>query len=201
MKRYARMAIILAILLCLIAAVAPAHADDEPEVIIIEAAPTSSPTPPALTPPPSPTPTAQPTPLPTYDFDGRDVAERCMSRANYRIVPDAGTETEKRALDWVILNRLDDTSGKYADEVRYILLQKGEFLDYDPDAPRTPENTAIAASVLNAWRYEQITGDSTYRLVPKSGVKCDFYTIGKRAFITVYDADDRIVYDSGGGAA
>lgn len=137
--------------------------------------------------------------MPDYDYEGKDVEIRIGSRAIYSITAKHVSRNAKMAVVWVGKNRQDDDSGVFPDELRYVYLQREEFQDYDPNARRTDENNEIAKEVLNAWQYENITGDSSYRLVPKNGVKCSLYFVGEVQEIRVFDMDGNTVYDSGSG--
>lgn len=50
---------------------------------------------------------------------------------------------------WVIFNRVD--SDLYPDDVEQVLLQPGQFSEYDPDGEVTDENWAIAANQISRW--------------------------------------------------
>lgn len=50
---------------------------------------------------------------------------------------------------WVVFNRVD--SGMYPDNMESVLLQKGQFAEYDPDSSVTEENFVIASNQISRW--------------------------------------------------
>ena len=165
-----------------------------PEIVVLELipTPTAEPTP---MPVPTPTPTERPA-LPDYEYDDADA--RCISRAIWSCVPIGATYDTKLAFAEVVQNMVAD--GRYKDTVRYTLLMDTEFPSYDPDAYRSSENNAIAKYAMQSAAHVRLTGDTAYRLTPRTGVRYAFYKDGGRAYITVYDWDWNTVYDSGRGA-
>lgn len=188
------LASIVALMTCLTGFTGPALADEEqPEVSVVTIAIVPTPTPaPALPAPPTPVPTVRPE-LPGYSYDEADM--RCLSRGIWSVTPSSPSYNTKLAFCEVVQNRVDDDSGAYADSIRYVLLQPNEFLDYDPDAHRSDENDAIAGYAMRSWAAAQL-GDRSYRLTPKSGVMCDFYSKDSYDYIIVKDKDGNVVYDS-----
>lgn len=176
---------------CLMCGQPSTIAENETAIIIIEIKPTPTPNAPTLTPPPTPTPRPE---LPAYTYDEADM--RCLSRAIWSITPKNPTRNTKLALCEVIQNRVDDDNGVYKDDVRQVLLQRGEFLDYDPEAYRSEENDRIADYAMRSWMAARL-GDRSYRLTPASGVMCSFYRVKRLDYIMVYDKDGNVVYDSG----
>lgn len=173
----------------------PAAIADEIEIVDIVPIVTPTPTP-IPVPTPEPTPTPSSADLPHYHYDDADA--RCLSRAIWSVTPKNPTWETKVAFCEVVQNRVDDASGVFEDSIRYVLLQAGEFRDYDPDAHRSERNNEIADYVMRAWIHAK-NGDRSYRLVPPTGVKCSFYSVGDTDYITVYDMDGNTVYDSGEG--
>lgn len=192
-KRVATVIALLLVLPMLTAATANAEEDDGIQVVDIR--PIVTPTPsPVPVPTPAPTPKPDPAKLPCYAYDEADL--RCLSRAIWSITPKNPTWETKLALCEVVLNRVEDESGVFENSVRYVLLQKGEFRDYDPEAHRSERNDEIADYALRAWIHAK-NGDRSYKLVPPSGVKCSFYSVGNTDYIEVYDMNGNVVYDSG----
>ena len=159
---------------------------------------------PTPTPPPAPTPAPTVRPdiaaLPFYSYDSADM--RCLSRGIWSVTPENPTWETKVAFCELVQNRVDDESGTYADTIRYVLLQghgtnHAEFADYEPDAHRSEQNDEIADYAMRTWIHAKTTGDRSYRLVPPTGVCCDFYEKNGKNYILVYDRNDNIVYDSG----
>lgn len=193
MKRIAVIGMLAAVLLIPCAA----HADDV-DVVVIDALPTPTPAaaeqmPPELIPVVTPRPE-----LPEYEYDAADM--RCLSRAIWSITPANPTRDTKLALCEVVQNRADDASGSYRDDVRSVLLQPGEFRDYDADAHRSAANDEIADYAMRTWMHAQLTGDRTYRLTPADGLMIgDFYTIHGTNYVRILNREGYVVYDSGAG--
>ena len=190
-----RLSIKLAALLALLILVGAAPAASAEGVDIVDIVVVVTPTP---VPVPVPTPEPKPLPdfseLPHYAYDDADA--RCLSRGIWSVTPKNPTFETKLAFCEVVQNRVDDESGFFEDSIRYVLLQRGEFRDYDPDAYRSDRNNEIADYAMRTWIHAK-NGDRSYRLVPASGVKCSFYEIGGRSYIKVFDMDGNTVYDSG----
>ena len=188
---------LLALMVLFVGAASAASADEARPVEIVEIRLLATPTPtPPSAPAPVPTPTPDPAKLPCYSYDPADA--RCLSRGIWSVTPKNPTWETKVAFAEVVQNRVDDESGVFPDSIRYVLLQGDEFLDYDPNAHRSPENDEIADYVMRTWIHAK-NGDRSYRLVPASGVKCSFYKVGGKNYIKVYDMDGNTVYDSGEG--
>ena len=176
------------------------HAE-ESGIIVIVVVPTPEP---RSTPSPSPVPTLEvidtPRPeLPLYDYPAEDA--RCLSRGIWSVCPVNPTASTRLAFCEVVQNRVDDQSGAYANSVRYVLLQRGEFLDYRPDCVRSKQNNAVADYAMRSWMHAQLTGDRSYRLTPASGVMCKFYSVLGADYIIVMDRYGAAVFDSGPGPA
>jgi len=172
-----------------------------PEVVSIELLPTPTPTPmqpPSTTPAPTQPPVATPE-LPDYDYPAEDA--RCLARGIWSVCPKYPTKETRQAFCELVQNRVDDDSGDFEDSIRWALLQGNEFPDYDPNAYRSPENSEIADYAMRSWLYAAITGDRSYRLVPQDGLYCDFYRRDGRDYITIYNRNKDVVYDSGEGTA
>lgn len=161
-----RMTFVLACLALLptVFALRPAAQADWPEPtpavewIYLEALPTSTPTPP---PPP-------PVVIREYAHDEADV--ETLARLLWSS-PLRGEE-QKTALLWVVLNRVDDQSGLFADSIRGAVT-KSEFSFYDDGAHLSEKNMEIAREVLNAWKSRK---DGCYigKHVPANGLYIRF---------------------------
>lgn len=62
--------------------------------------------------------------------------------------PGLSSEAKELAC-WVVFNRVD--SGMYPDNMESVLLQKGQFVEYDPDSSVTEENFVIASNQISRW--------------------------------------------------
>lgn len=62
-----------------------------------------------------------------------------------------GISAEAKTLAcWVVFNRLD--SSEYPDDMSWVLLQEGQFAEYDPEGEVTEQNFAIAANQISRWK-------------------------------------------------
>jgi len=144
-----------------------AMADEEP-------LPTITPEPPAtivIQAEPAPTPGRVPRPQAVvYDYSiGRSYIET-VARGMYGL----NTAKEKLAFAFLVINRLFcDTQRKdgnylFARDITGIVEQAGEFGFYDPDAPLTDENIALAELGLNAQMTYIMTKEYTGYIFPSS---------------------------------
>ena len=62
--------------------------------------------------------------------------------------------TEQAAVVWCVLNRVDDESGLWPDDIVAVVTQPSQFHGYDPDHPVLPELLALAEDVLARWEIE-----------------------------------------------
>ena len=66
-----------------------------------------------------------------------------------------GLTPEAKALAcWVVFNRVD--SPLYPDDLEWVLLQEGQFAEYDPGSSATEENYTIAANQISRWKNSDI---------------------------------------------
>ena len=63
---------------------------------------------------------------------------------------------EQAAVVWCVLNRVDDESGLWPDDIIGVVTQPNQFYGYDPDHPILPELLAVAEDVLARWEMEDI---------------------------------------------
>lgn len=63
-------------------------------------------------------------------------------------------EKYKKALCWIIFNRIDDNSGLFGNSIQECV-NKHEFAFYDPHAHRSEANLSLARECINAWLSEK----------------------------------------------
>lgn len=84
-----------------------------------------------------------------------------------------GLSSEAKALAcWVVFNRVD--SGLYPDDMEAVLLQEGQFAEYDPDSSATEENFTIASNQISRWKNGDIRPcgeDAVFITVSSDGVE------------------------------
>ncbi|MCC8014068.1 MAG: cell wall hydrolase [Eubacterium sp.] len=72
--------------------------------------------------------------------------------------------TEKAAVAWVVLNRVD--SSDFPNSVYGVLTQKNQFNGFSESNPDDPELIAIASDVLKRWYREHNGETSVGRVIP-----------------------------------
>lgn len=75
--------------------------------------------------------------------------------------------TEKAAVAWCILNRVDAKGYACGGDIKYVLTFPGQFVGYDEDNPVTTECKEIAADVLTRWAAEKAGTEDVGRVLPK----------------------------------
>lgn len=75
--------------------------------------------------------------------------------------------TEKAAVAWCILNRVDTKGYACGGDIEYVLTFPGQFVGYDEDNPVTNECKEIAADVLTRWAAEKAGIEDVGRVLPK----------------------------------
>ena len=84
-----------------------------------------------------------------------------------------GLTTEAKTLAcWVVFNRVD--SALYPDDMESVLLQEGQFTEYDPDSSATEENFTIASNQISRWKNGDIRPcgeNAVYITVSSQGVE------------------------------
>ena len=84
-----------------------------------------------------------------------------------------GLTPEAKALAcWVVFNRVD--SPLYPDDLEWVLLQEGQFAEYDPGSSATEENYTIAANQISRWKNGDIRPcgeDAVFITVSSDGVE------------------------------
>lgn len=84
-----------------------------------------------------------------------------------------GLTPEAKALAcWVVFNRVD--SPLYPDDLEWVLLQEGQFTEYDPEASATEENFTIASNQISRWKNGDIRPcgeDAVFIKISSEGVE------------------------------
>lgn len=75
--------------------------------------------------------------------------------------------TEQAAVVWCVLNRVDDESGLWPDDIVGVVTQESQFHGYSPDHPILPELLAVAEDVLARWEMEDACLGSVGRVLPE----------------------------------
>ena len=75
--------------------------------------------------------------------------------------------TEQAAVVWCVLNRVDDESGLWPDDIVGVVTQPRQFHGYDPGNPVLPELLAVAKDVLARWEMEDSCVGDVGRVLPK----------------------------------
>lgn len=75
--------------------------------------------------------------------------------------------TEQAAVVWCVLNRVDDESGLWPDDIVAVVTQPSQFHGYDPDHPVVPEFLALAEDVLARWEIEDTCVGNVGRVLPQ----------------------------------
>lgn len=74
--------------------------------------------------------------------------------------------TEQAAVVWCVLNRVDDESGLWPDDIISVVTQPAQFCGYDPENPVLPELYSLAEDVLDRWRNEHMGIEGIGRILP-----------------------------------
>ena len=75
--------------------------------------------------------------------------------------------TEKAAVAWCILNRVDSEGYACGGDIEYVLTFPGQFAGYNENNPVTAECKEIAADVLTRWAVEKAGAEDAGRVLPK----------------------------------
>lgn len=76
--------------------------------------------------------------------------------------------TEKAAVAWCILNRVDGKEYACGGDIEYVVTFPGQFVGYAEDNPVTTECKEIAADVLTRWAAEKAGVEDVGRVLPKT---------------------------------
>lgn len=90
--------------------------------------------------------------------------------------------TEKAAVAWCILNRVDAKGYACGGDIEYVLTFPGQFVGYDEDNPVTTECKEIATDVLTRWAAEKAGVEDVGRVLPKTYIF--MHGDGKRNYFT-----------------
>lgn len=75
--------------------------------------------------------------------------------------------TEQAAVVWCILNRVDDTSGLWPDDIIGVATQDSQFHGYSESHPVEPELYALGLDVIARWQQEKAGESDVGRVLPK----------------------------------
>lgn len=90
--------------------------------------------------------------------------------------------TEKAAVAWCILNRVDGNEYACGGDIEYVVTFPGQFVGYAEDNPVTTECKEIAADVLMRWAAEKAGIKDVGRVLPKTYIF--MHGDGKRNYFT-----------------
>ena len=88
--------------------------------------------------------------------------------------------TEQAAVVWCVLNRVDDGSGLWPDDIIGVVTQEYQFAGYSPEHPVLPELYDLALDVLERWQREKAGEDDVGRVLPAD--YCYFHGDGKHNY-------------------
>lgn len=88
--------------------------------------------------------------------------------------------TEQAAVVWCVLNRVDDGSGLWPDDIIGVVTQEYQFAGYSPEHPVLPELYDLALDVLERWQREKAGEDDVGRVLPED--YCYFHGDGKHNY-------------------
>lgn len=124
---------------------------------------------PSCTPTPEPTTDETPEPLPneTTEPPPRDWTEEAAYLAK-TVYGEARfcSKTEQAAVMWCILNRVDDQSGMFPDDIPAVVTQRLQFHGYAADNPVLPELLELALDVIDRWQREKSGETDVGRVLP-----------------------------------
>lgn len=113
--------------------------------------------------------TISPSPLPetTTGQAASDMAEEAeyIAKTLYGEARGCST-TEQAAVAWCILNRVDDESGLWPDDIIGVVTQEHQFAGYSQEHPVLPELYDLALDVLERWQREKAGVDDVGRVLP-----------------------------------
>lgn len=75
--------------------------------------------------------------------------------------------TERAAVAWCILNRVDSDDSYYPDDIIGVIVQPGQFHGYDAEHPVLPELQELALDVIDRWQREKDGETDTGRVLPQ----------------------------------
>lgn len=74
--------------------------------------------------------------------------------------------TERAAVAWCILNRVDSTDPFYPDDIIGVVTQSRQFHGYDAEHPVLPELYDLALDVIERWVEEKTGAEDVGRVLP-----------------------------------
>lgn len=74
--------------------------------------------------------------------------------------------TERAAVAWCILNRVDSTDPFYPDDIIGVVTQSRQFHGYDAEHPVMPELYDLALDVIERWVEEKTGAEDVGRVLP-----------------------------------
>lgn len=138
-----------------------------------------------------------PSPLPetTTGQAASDLAEEAeyIAKTLYGEARGCST-TEQAAVVWCILNRVDDESGLWPDDIIGVVTQESQFIGYSPEHPVLPELYDLAMDVLGRWQLEKDGEIDVGRVLPAD--YCYFQGDGKHNYFR-QEFEDGPVWDWG----
>lgn len=111
--------------------------------------------------------TASQLPEAATEQDAHDLAEEAeyIAKTLYGEARGCST-TEQAAVVWCILNRVDDESGLWPDDIIGVVTQEHQFIGYSPENPVLPELYDLALDVLGRWQLEKGGETGVGRVLP-----------------------------------
>ena len=100
------------------------------------------------------------------------------------------TTTEKAAVVWCVLNRVD--SAGFPNAIEKVVTQPHQFVGYAEKYPATEENKKIAKDVLNRWYAEKAGYTDIGRVLPK---EYTFFTGDGKSNYFTSEWKSQITYD------
>lgn len=124
---------------------------------------------------PSPAPEQTPEPVAnTMGTEAEYIAKTLYGEAR------GCSTTEQAAVVWCVLNRVDDGSGLWPDDIIGVVTQEYQFAGYSPEHPVLPELYDLALDVLERWQREKAGEDDVGRVLPAD--YCYFHGDGKHNY-------------------
>ena len=99
--------------------------------------------------------------------------------------------TEKAAVVWCVLNRVDSPS--YPDTLEGVVTQRHQFAGYKADNPVTEDFSEIARDVLERWHSEKTGAADVGRVLPDDYIY--FTGDGNRNYFTAEWSSSAVEYD------
>ena len=113
---------------------------------------------------PSPRP-LQSTPI-AWQPDKKDV--EYIAKTLYGECVGVKSETEKAAVVWCILNRVDTYGYACGTSVEHVVTFPNQFHGYDPDHPVIDELKELTIDVMKSWNAEKCGEKNVGRVLPRS---------------------------------